>query len=385
MSEQEICERYALKRPNFVINQRTDAGFYAPRSRVDIVKIVESLQVNLVTGVPPKRLFWGLYGGGKTHTLFKVANELEKLTPIYVQYVECPNLAKRSTFLHLYHDGIMASIGQEFALDLFMRFVEAIVKEIGIRRDALIRRLLEETGSEELSHAIAALGAGEPERKLLFWRYISGVEVAKDDLPSLGQTQDLTEAEPSRLADVIITMGRLVKKIHHKTLVVILDELDRLKYVGEETGSSFQNALRRLLDDTQVHVSFLNACSASNLDQLPFVFGGKHGPVLSRIGEANIQEIPELEPGDIDGFIKALIGFVRDTGVNLQDRITDAKKSTKELIEPDFFPFTQEGIEALKSTLQGIMTPREVTQRMTQAVGRAFLMGRKAVTRNVIG
>ena len=36
------------------------------------------ISVDLVTGVPPKRLLWGLYGGGKTHTLFAVSKKIAK-------------------------------------------------------------------------------------------------------------------------------------------------------------------------------------------------------------------------------------------------------------------------------------------------------------------
>ena len=114
-----VAEWFGLKRPNFILDPNKDADFYAPRTGVDIPKLIEGIQVNLVTERPPKRFFWGIYGGGKTHTLFHISRQLEKLLDIYPVYVECPSVPKKSTFIHLYHDGIMASMGQDFVLEMF--------------------------------------------------------------------------------------------------------------------------------------------------------------------------------------------------------------------------------------------------------------------------
>ena len=123
-SENGIGAKYGLRRANFILDPEHDSEFYAPRNAVNIPEIVEGLRINLATGLPPRRLLWGLYGGGKTHTLFTVTNRLEALTDIHAVYVECPNVSKRSTFLHLYHDGIMASLGQDFVIGVLEQLVE---------------------------------------------------------------------------------------------------------------------------------------------------------------------------------------------------------------------------------------------------------------------
>jgi len=385
MTDPEIAAWFGLRRPNYIINPSTDAEFYAPRSRVNIPQIVENLRINLVTDVPPKRLFWGLYGGGKTHTLYKVAQELEKLLPIRMVYVECPNVNKRSTFLHLYHDGILKSMGQDFVVSLFERLVTEVIRERGAGRLGILEGLREIVQDEELSRLILCLVGADADRKLLFWKFISGVEVPKGDLATLGQTQDLTSAQPAKLAEIIIVIGKVVRKIHNQTLLIVLDELDRLQYVGDETGSTFEDAFRKLTDDNQLCVSILMGCSAGTLKELPAVFGGgPYGPVLSRIGNANLIEIPQIQPPDIDEFIKAIIKFVRNDEMSLDQLVGLAKKETQETIDPEFFPFSIEAIDKLKTTLRGIMTPREVTQRLTHAAGKAFLMQRRAATQDAI-
>jgi hypothetical protein len=329
-------------------------------------------------------LFWGLYGGGKTHTLYRVARELEGMLPIRKFYVECPNVNRRSTFLHLYHDGITRALGQDFVVDLFERLVNEVIRERGAGRAGILEGLRTVVNDEDLSRLIAALVGADADRKLQFWKFVSGVEVAKGDLASLAQTQDLTAAQPAKLAEIIIVIGEVVKKIHKQTLLLILDELDRLQYVGDETGSTFEDAFRKLADDNQQSVSILMGCSAGNLKELPIVFGGEHGAVLSRIGKSNLLEIPQIQPQDVDDFIKAIIGYIRDPGVNVDQMVKTAQGETSETIEQSFFPFTREAIDKLKTTLRGIMTPREVTQRLTHAAGKAFLLKKRVVAQDAV-
>lgn len=283
--------------------------------------------------------------------------------------------------MHLYHDGVMASMGQDFIISLLEEFIE----QIGIvERDQLLTQLKSDLGSEELARAVASLLGADPGKKLSLWRFISGVDVPRQDLAGLEQTEDLTEAEPAKLAEVILVLGKVLKKVRQQTLVLILDELDRLQYVGDETGSTFQNAFRKLTDPNQRDVSILMASSAGNLDELPAVFGDAYGPVLSRIGQAGLIEIPPIDSGDVDAFIKEIVKFVRDPGVDIQVRISELQASVSESLDPGFFPFTVECIESIKATIKQFMTPREITQRMTQAAGRAFLMQRPVISREVI-
>jgi hypothetical protein len=377
-----VAEWFGLKRPNFILDPRSDAEFYAPRTGVDIPKLIEGLQVNLVTERPPKRFFWGVYGGGKTHTLFHISEELEKLLSIYPVYVECPSVPKKSTFLHLYHDGIMASMGQDFVVGLF----KDLIKDIGlVSFEELLTKLKEILGDEELSRAVASLLGARPDKELAFWRYISGVGVPARDLAELNQTQSLVDTIPSRLANIVIIIGRVIKKVRSKTLVLVIDELDRLKSVADEYGqSTYEEAFRRLVDENQKDVAVLISCSAVNLRELPDVFGVEAGPILSRIGAHNLIQISEISANDIDKFIKVILNYIVDKE-HAKLKTAELKGSIDETLEIDLFPFTNEAIEALKGTLRGIMTPREITQRMSDSAGKAFLMKKPVITREIIG
>ena len=381
MSDEGIAQWFGLKRSNFILDPKTDAAFYAPRTGIDIPKLIEGLEVNLVTDRPPKRLFWGLYGGGKTHTIFHINHKLQGLLNVYPVYVECPSVPKKSTFLDLYHDGIMASMGQDFVLDLF----RSLIKNIGlVGFDELLKALKENLGDEELSRAVASLLGARPDKELAFWRYISGVSVPARDLAELNQTQAVADSIPSRLANIVIIIGKVVKRVQNQTLAIILDELDRLQYVGDDYGiSTYEEAFRRLVDENQRDVAILMSCSAVDIRRLPSIFGAEAGPILSRIGSHNLIQIGEIQAGDVDNFINAVLTYV----VNKEKAENKIKKLGTEVVETvnlDCFPFSREAIEALKGKLRGIMTPREITQRMSDAAGKAYLMKKRLVTSDII-
>lgn len=330
-----IETRYGLTKPNFIVDPDTESDFYAYRSDIDILAQVESLREDLVTGLAPKRLVWGPYGGGKTHTLHKIMHELEKITEIHAVHVDCPDLTRRATFLDLYRDGIVRAIGQDFVLNLF----DKTLKNVGMAlRDELLKKLRDALGDEELSKAVIRLvDPGFSQLKL--WAFVSGVSMNRNDLADLGQTQDLTVAESSRLAEMLILLGKLTRDNLKKTLVLILDEMDRLEGVGAETIITFETGFRRLVDPNQKSAAVLIGSSAATLDQMPLIFSGT-GAVMSRLTADAVVEIRTLQAPDVDRFIKDIIKRFRNRESDINCLVDRAKNSTAETIKNEFFPFS---------------------------------------------
>lgn len=107
---------------------------------------------------------------------------------------------------------------------------------------------------------------------------------------------------------------------------------------------------------------------------------GAKSPVTSRLGAEAQIEIRSLLDADVGKFIKGVIEFVRDPASDLLGLITNAQAATSEQVGQDFFPFTDDAIEALKSHLMQMMTPREITIKMTRAMGRAFRLDKPVIT-----
>jgi hypothetical protein len=207
--------------------------------------------------------------------------------------------------------------------------------------------------------------------------------LSRGELSDLGQTQDLASGEPARLAEMIVLIGRVMKRVDGKTLVVCLDEMERMKAVGADSIATFVTGFTRLMDPNQRDIAVLLGCSAALFDEMPDIFA-RNGPVVSRLGPQATIEVPHIPDPDVDGFIKQVIAFVRKKDADINSLVSQAKGSIKEKVNADFFPFTVEALQAMKSRLSRDMTPREITIAMTQAAGRAHLVGRKCVTSDLI-
>lgn len=377
-TESSLERAFGLARPNFILNPAVDSACFA-RPDINVGAIVEGLQIDLVTQLAPKRLLWGPYGGGKTHTLYRTLDELGRLISIHPVRVECPDLSKRSVFNDLYRDGVMPVLGEETVITLFERAIEQVPVA---RREEYLKRLREFLGDEPLSKAVAQLMNPNFER-LRLWAWLSGIPLSRGDLSDLGQTQDLASAEPARLAEMIVLIGRVMKRVEGTTLVLCLDEMERMKAVGPDSIATFVTGFTRLMDPNQRDVAVLLGCSAALFDEMPDIFA-RNGPVVSRLGSQATIEVPHIPDPDVDGFIRQVIAYVRSHDASIDDLLQRAQPGRGEKLTKDYFPFTMEALQAMKSRLSRDMTPREITIAMTQAAGRAHLMGRGSITSDLV-
>jgi Cdc6-like AAA superfamily ATPase len=373
-----IGGRYGLKRDNFILDPIEDYKCFA-RDDINTQEIAAALDIDVVTGLAPKRLVWGPYGAGKTHTLMRTMEELGALTKVHPVRIECPDLAKKSRFHDLYREGIMRSIGQDFVLEL----LEGVVHNVGFKKpDALRAELKEWFNDEEMGKAVERLYDPNFDR-LKLWRWLSGVPMGRSDLNSLGQTQDLTETEAARLADFLVMLGRIVRRLHEKTLVLILDEMERLGSIGPETIVTFMSGFTRLVDPSQKSVCVLIGASAASLGDMVELFSGA-GPVTSRLGQEATIQIPALQDPDVDRFVKGVIGYLRDPSFDVTAAIAKHSHATKEKFDVGLFPFTVSAVEALKSRTESL-TPRAINMQMTRALGRAHRKNLDFISTECIG
>jgi|ERR1043165_2868438 hypothetical protein len=370
---ERIGAQFGLRRDNFILDPISDYQCFA-RDDIDTRGIAEGLDVDVLTGLAPKRLVWGPYGGGKTHTLMRTADELSHLTPIHHVRVECPDLTKRSRFHDLYREGIMRALGQDFVVGL----IEDVVRKVGFKRKEDLRAALkDEFVDEELAKAAERLYDPNFD-SLKLWRWLAGVGVSRGELDQLGQTQDLTQAEAARLADILVQLARLLRVLRDTTLVLILDEMERLNAIGAETVTTFVSGFTRLVDPNQTSLCVLIGASAALESEMVEVFATA-GPVTSRLGTDSLIEIPALEDNGVDRFIRGVIAYVRDSAVDPAPLVQHALQATGETFEASLFPFSLQAVDALKSTNR-MLTPRAITIDMTRALGRAHRRKLPAIT-----
>lgn len=373
----DVGARFGLRRDNFILDPISDYPCFARRD-INTRDIAESLDIDVVTGLAPKRLLWGPYGGGKTHTLMRTVDELAHLASIHVVRIECPDLTKKSRFHDLYREGIMRGLGQHFVLGL----MQEVTEQVGFKRpDELREDLKDRFRDEDVAKAAERLYDPNFDR-LRLWRWLSGVPMSRADLDQLGQTQDLTQTEAARLAEMIVMIGRLLRSLRQETLVLILDEMERLRAIGAETIITFNSGFTRLVDPNQTSVCVLIGSSAVTQAEMVDLFGG-NSPVASRLGTDAYMEIPALPDPDVDQFIEGVIEYIRRPDLDAAKAVADAD-SSGESVEERFYPFTTQAVEAIKSRTR-TLTPRDITIQMTRALGRAHRKSLSVITTDCVG
>jgi hypothetical protein len=363
-----VAERFALTRSNFVLDPEADYACFA-RTDIDVAAIAERLRIDLVTDLAPKRLFYGPYGAGKSHTLTVTAKRLEQLTPVVTVRMECPDLSRKARFVDLYREGIMRTLGAEMVLKLFDELVSEAFTRPRDARSAFLRAAL---ADEELARAASRL-IDEEFDKYVFWRWFSGVSMGTTELKALHVSSDLTVAEPARLAAFVAAIGRLTRQYGpQKTLVIIFDEMERLNDLDSDSVGNLMTAFTKLADPLQKDVAVIIGYSAAQADEIHELFGLR-GPVGSRIGRAATQEIPVLPEKGIEDFVRGVIKHVRNDAT-FTERFRSAKVAgDDEGMDEGLFPFTRKALITLKSRLADALTPRDIELSMTYAAGRAHI------------
>jgi len=378
----EIKERFGLKRNNVLLDPIGDSEFYAPRADIDVNRLVENLRIDLEAGITPKMVFWGPYGGGKTHTLGKVQRSLEKLAPVHCIYIRCPTLSARSTFAEFYETTFSEGLGEDFTINLLWELCDQLIKKYGLRDKRVDSEMRSILGDEELAKATSHLSDRSFDKAEL-WRWISGIKMSPNELRKLGVARSLHEVQPLRLAKSIETIGRLLRHLNGKTLVLAYDEMDRIKDLHPDSALTFRTAFTHLMDPGQSHVSVFYAFSAATTKDIPELM---KGPVIDRVGGEKsdaVIEIPTLDPKHVEDFIAGVLNYLRDPSADIDQMLKRAQKETREKLTKPLYPFTKEALSQMKGKI-AVLTPRSIMFQLTRAMSRANIQNKNAVTTDFI-
>lgn len=371
--QMSISEWFGLRKDNYILNPRDnpeDAAFYARRPcSLDIEEEISRLEVDLGAKLAPKKVYWGPYGGGKTHTLYKILKELGDRVDIHAVFVECPTLKSTSTFATLY-EKTMNQMGMDFVLTLLREALNDVARKTGITNpEEAVAKLTSLLGDEDLGRAVYQLtqpsSSFDP---MSLWRWLTASGVSARDKVGLRVTTDLKTADPEKLANILLTIGKLLNSFREETLVLVFDELDRAKPLGRDPIGTFSTAFTTLTDLSQTYVSVFLATSANRITDVPGIISA---PVKSRVGSDDLKEIPPMVTDDVVTFIKDLIGYNRPADLKLESCIRKAKSQTTEQVVMDLYPFTEDAIEAIKVKLGRDITPRAICRIMSRSASYA--------------
>jgi hypothetical protein len=374
-------ERFGLKRDNYILDPRTseeDRRFYAKRpTSVQLDKQITDLESDLATKISPKKLYWGVIGGGKTHTLYNILEELGDRLDIEVIFVECPVTKKALNFAELYRK-VFDEMGMDLVVnDLLRGVVSSIIQKTGLfELGKAEKELIKTLKYEDLARAAYTILTSASEfNPLTIWRWLKAEEISTTDREVLRVSAEL-KTDPEVLANILILFGRFMQEQKQKTLVLVFDELDRIKEASFDAKETFKAAFTKLTDPAQKYVSVFLCASADSAKDVPDLISEA---VEERL-KYNIMEIPAMNSDDVLPFTKDMIGYIRDASKDVKKLMKKAEEETDEKLDIDLYPFTCEAIESIKNSCGDKITPRAITLSMTKGVGRASIRGKNVIT-----
>jgi hypothetical protein len=88
-------------------------------------------------------------------------------------------------------------------------------------------------------------------------------------------------------------------------------------------------------------------------------------------------------------FARELVAALRDNKANVQALIKKSQGKTKENLNTDFFPFTEEAIEAIHQLSQTsgmikLLLPRDIQKVMTDSLGDAMIQGKPFIDQDIV-
>ena len=393
MDNLSVKDRFKLKENNFIIDPKKECRFFSERQEVDLDSISNSLRTDIVTDLAPKRLIWGTYGSGKTHTLYAVADILETLSvkennekpSILVIYIEAKILSKNATFLDVYSDFIN-KIGKQRIENLFsMVYSKIIHKYEALQRNQdNIKEFIEKDIPNlyiDLYQIIAVSKSFNAPLSTI-WRWLSGENIPTKMLDDLGIETDLTKGDPSTLVEILISIAKLFDNYENQTLMILLDELDRWDNLNSEAASSLEMGFMKLCDQNQQNISLVLSLSASQFIENESILAFLTLPVIQRIGHHNIINIPNLTEKEAKALMYKVITHRREKDIDLESILKNSPKGEK--FTKKSYPFSEEALEQIISNTQMYLVPRNLLQAMTRSAGQAHIEDSNYITTEFI-
>jgi len=343
-------EYYHLKRDSFAIDPWADADVYFGAGALH-ERIRERIETDFVQPrAVPKFFIYGPYGGGKTHTLAHIRQQLithdafAKDFPTEPVYLEIAPIRGNERWVAV-HERLLNSIG----LTRLKQAVSAVFMGADPGQDPV--SLLEERnilrfGDDALKASQAQifrhlLFSGRPE--MLSWEWLKGRQLKIDDAQILGIQTNLS-GTPTLVA-ALLNVGSLISAGLGRKVVFLVDEGEALNNLtNADAIDDFAFAFRRLVDNENNVVGMVVAYeSAGGMEKAPRLLQGDdiRRRVDYDLGYIDLTQLV-ADPTEAREFILQVLR-------HLIDQAEAAKTIKREGldIEPEYFPFTAEAVDAI--------------------------------------
>jgi Cdc6-like AAA superfamily ATPase len=369
-------EDYCLDRFDLLLDPELHATIYAGRKDL-ISKLKRRIDRAYKTGTAMHTLLWGLYGGGKTHTLYYLVNYIkESGYEAHVFHLTCPSFVRKSV-VELY-EAIIMSLGQKFVYEIMEDVWDVIqpqFKKMGARTDSDKIEIIEKfVNHRDMASVILAYQKPSIEMPYLVWKWLSGERCSPKEKQSLGViTDNFAPMNANQTLLSIINTYSKIKRLRKekKLLILMIDELEQLIALGE--ASDFIELFRRLAEQKALFVMLL-AYTAAAADAVSVLSAPA---VRQRFGfPENYIDVTNFTPEQAKEFIAELFALLRPKDANVAEAATKGRKTTTETVSAELYPFSVDAIEAILTKISASgepLCPRTIEMALTTALGDALI------------
>ena len=404
----EEPKRFGLSRSRLYLDPRDpeQAKIYVGRD-----KILERVE-DRITGcsVPNvgdalRMVFFGDYGSGKTHSLFKTAQMIKEKgirsksihsvgdeVGLYVKISD----PIRVTFADIYKDIVNDAIGkieiEKWIYDFYVKMEDKF--ELRSRDttetnkvEKITQFLRSETSyqTEELVKLIVErvkLETNTPKSNLI-WKWIAGHTCTAGEKTELGVNED--NSNPNVAMRNLISIIEIFNIGHpDEILLFMFDEMEKLSTVQPAKMGSYEESFRNLIEQ-EVDAGIIFATTAKNYKDNNSIF--KKAAIKSRLG-ANTYELTTFgtsgSGNDPITWFKKFLAKSRPDGDDWKQYVKAAQEAHGENydrgITEELFPFTKDAVDQAITNLSSAeggaiaQTPRTVLGSFVKAM--AISLGR---------
>ena len=386
MSQNEsLQDWFSFKFKNYKLTPKVTPEhrkFFAKRlvNKTDIQNHLEAFNRDVESEEASKRLYYGNPGAGKSHIILHVGDYLES-RGFEVVYLECPPLKPRDMPIRLFKE-FLEKVSMRRVIDVLDKSYDRIMQETSqdpditdYHRDPIGKaypRLKKEFVDGSLITMVSKYITTETEQ-IQIQRWLMGEKIK--DVP----VENLTEGTTT-LAQVFVTLLKLLSKDVNKKLVLIFDELHQMQEVDAHLAPQFSLLFRELVDDIQTHAAIILCYSASTLTDEDGAGEIINEHVRRRILDSNIIEIKEIKQQELEAFSSDLIKFNRAKDDSFYEEQCEKYQNevAGEKLVPELYPFTNESIQKLK-TAMAQAKPGEIIKALNDSCGEAKSQGRHVI------
>jgi Cdc6-like AAA superfamily ATPase len=297
--------------------------------------ILKSIEKRFAADEPIKMMLYGDWGVGKTHAVNHIAWWLDtKKTeyPAYALIVELSDVTKKSRF-----DTLVRPFLDKLGLDGLIKLVHDYERSSG---DHITDGLRKAGVSPHVVDALAKfllarVGDTQPPNVLSSFEYLKGG--APRNAGDIGLGPLLTTSDD--FFNVLKAVGILYEQSNKLKLVFVCDEAAKLDEVDRDDGARghWTGVNRLIFDDNNDAFGFIYTMSGKSDRDLALVLTDNQ--IRSRLGEANLIELRNLEENDVETFLRNLLdAFVDKECVS---KLIESDQINKSDYAPECYPFTK--------------------------------------------